>query len=72
MCKGEIIYMEINEGGIYLSHDSYDREQCYIVTGIGISHVLYSPFPLVTFNGRFMENCITIEKFKDDFYLYEE
>lgn len=64
--------MEINEGGIYLSHDSYDREQCYIVTGIGLSHVLCSPVPLIKLNGVYVEISITIEKFKEDFYLYEE
>lgn len=62
--------IEIN--GVYKSHLSYDDNARFIITGVGLSHVLIADHPLIKLNEVYLEYCVTRKEFERDFELVGE
>lgn len=60
------------EGGCVYESQSIDGENSkFIVTAIGLSRVLFADFPMIKFNGSYLEYCVTREEFQKRFKLSE-
>lgn len=66
---------KVNVGGIYKSHYSWDDgggDARFIVTAVGLNHVLIADYPMIKFNESYMEYCIGRNEFESKFELVEE
>lgn len=58
---------KIRQGCLYKSKLSWDPEQKYLVTAVGLNHVLITDYPLIKINEDYLEHCLTYKQFKEDF-----
>lgn len=56
-------------GGIYRSSYSWDGDgdARFIVTAVGLGHVLIADHPLIKFNESYLEYCVGRKEFEDKF-----
>ena len=60
------------EGGcVYESRYIDGDNSKFIVTAIGLDHVLFAGFPMIKFNGGYLEHCVTRKEFQKRFKLSE-
>lgn len=69
MSVGEEI--KIEGGCVYESQNSDADNSKFIVTAIGLNHILFSDFPMIKFNGIYLEYCATRKEFQKRFKLAE-
>ena len=64
----------VSVGGIYKSHYSWDEEgdARFIVTAIGLNHILIADYPMIKFNESYMEYCVGRKEFESKFEFVEE
>jgi hypothetical protein len=53
----------IKGGGIYKSQNVDGDNSNFIVTAIGLNHVLFADYPMIRFNGSYLEYCVTKKEF---------
>lgn len=63
--------IKIGGGCIYESQNIDGDNSKFIVTGVGLSHVLFADFPMIKFNGSYLEYCATRKEFHNRFKLSE-
>ena len=65
---------KVNVGGIYKSHYSWDEEgdARFIVTAVGLNHILIADYPMIKFNESYMEYCVGRKEFESKFEFVEE
>lgn len=56
-------------GGVYKSDYSWDEEvdAMFIVTAVGLDHVLIADHPLIKFNESYLEYCVGRKEFEAKF-----
>lgn len=56
-------------GGIYKSNYSWGDagEFSFIVTAVGLDHILIADYPLLKFNESYLEYCVGRKEFEDKF-----
>lgn len=56
-------------GGVYKSGYSWDEEvdALFIVTAVGLDHVLIADHPLIKFNESYLEYCVGRKEFEAKF-----
>lgn len=69
-----MINKKVNVGGIYKSHYSWDEEgdTRFIVTAVGLNHILIADYPMIKFNESYMEYCVGRNEFESKFEFVEE
>lgn len=56
------------EGGCVYETQNIDGDNSkFIVTAVGLSRVLFSDFPMIKFNGSYLEYCVSREEFQKRF-----
>lgn len=63
--------IKIEGGCVYESQNIDGDNSKFIVTAIGIDHVLFADFPVIKFNGSHLEYCATRKEFQNRFKLSE-
>lgn len=63
--------MQIESGSVYESQNTDGDNSKFIVTGVGLSSILYADFPMIKFNGIYLEYCVTRKEFQKRFKLVE-
>lgn len=60
---------KVSIGGIYKSHYSWGEEgdARFIVTAVGLNHILIADYPMIKFNESYMEYCIGRKEFESKF-----
>ncbi|HAF7517925.1 TPA: hypothetical protein GNA69_004604 [Salmonella enterica subsp. enterica serovar Enteritidis] len=61
-------------GGVYRSNYSWGSagEVSFIVTAVGLNHILITNYPLIKFNESYLEYCVGRKEFKDRFKFARE
>lgn len=59
----------VTVGGIYMSDYSWEGEgnARFIVTAVGLDHVLIADHPLIKFNESYLEYCVGRKEFETRF-----
>lgn len=57
----------VTVGGIYKSHYSWNEGARFIVTAVGLDHVLIADHPLIKFNESYLEYCVGRKEFETKF-----
>ncbi|MBE3480677.1 hypothetical protein IM295_05040 [Enterobacter cloacae complex sp. P14RS] len=63
--------IKIEGGCIYESQNIDGDNSKFIVTGVGLSRVLFADFPMIKFNESYLEYCVTRKEFHKRFKLWE-
>lgn len=63
--------IKIEGGCIYESQNIDGDNSKFIVTGVGLSRVLFADFPMIKFNESYLEYCVTRKEFQKRFKLSE-
>lgn len=65
---------KVSVGGIYKSNYSWGDagEVSFIVTAVGLDHILIADYPLIKFNESYMEYCVGRKEFESKFEFVEE
>lgn len=65
---------KVSVGGIYKSNYSWGDagEVSFIVTAVGLDHILIADHPLIKFNGTYLEYCVGRKEFESKFEFVEE
>jgi hypothetical protein len=60
---------EVTVGGIYRSDYSWGEEDDarFIVTAVGLDHILIADCPLIKFNDSYLEYCVGRKEFEAKF-----
>lgn len=61
--------IKIEGGGIYESQNIDGDNSKFIVTAIGLDHILFADFPMIKFNGSYLEYFATRKEFQKRFKL---
>lgn len=59
----------IKPGCVYTSENWEGDDAKFIVTGVGLNHVLFADYPLIRFNNSYLEYCLTKREFARKFYV---
>lgn len=57
----------IEGGRVYKAMLSGGEDSNFIVTAVGLNHVLFSDYPMIKFNGTYLEYCVTRKEFQCKF-----
>lgn len=63
--------IKIEGGSVYESQNSDGDNSKFIVTAIGLNNILFTDFPMIKFNGSYLEYCATRKEFHNRFKLAE-
>lgn len=63
--------IKIEGGSVYESLNSDGDNSKFIVTAIGLNHILFADFPMIKFNGSYLEYYATRKEFQNRFKLAE-
>ncbi|WP_050860502.1 hypothetical protein [Enterobacter cloacae] len=63
--------IKIEGGYVYESQNIDGDNSKFIVTAIGLDNVLFADFPMIKFNGSYLEYCATRKEFQKRFKLSE-
>lgn len=65
---------KVSVGCIYKSHYSWDDagEVSFIVTAVGLEHILIANYPLIKLNESYLEYCVGRKEFESKFEFMEE
>lgn len=64
---GESWVKSIKPGCVYVSENWGGDDSKFIVTAVGLTHVLFADYPLLKFNNNYLEYCLTRREFTDRF-----
>ncbi len=57
----------VTVGEIYNSHEAWCEKSRFIVTAVGLNHILIADHPLIKFNETYLEYCVTRKEFERKF-----
>lgn len=57
----------VKPGCIYTSQNYEGDDSHFIVTAVGLNHVLIADNPMIKFNGSYLEYCVTRKEFNKKF-----
>lgn len=57
----------VKGGNIYTSQNMDGDDSQFIVTAVGLNHILFADYPFIKFNGNYLEYCVTRKEFKRKF-----
>lgn len=65
---------KVSVGGIYKSRYSWgeDGEVSFIITAVGLEHILIANYPLIKLNESYLEYCVGRKEFESKFEFIEE
>lgn len=65
---------KVSVGGIYKSRHPWgeDGEVSFIITAVGLEHMLIANYPLIKLNESYLEYCVGRNEFESKFELVEE
>lgn len=63
--------VKIEGGCIYESQNIDGDNSKFIVTAVGLNHILFADFPMIKFNENYLEYCVTRKEFQRRFTLSE-
>ena len=58
---------DVKPGSLYAAKTGFGEIQQFIVTGVGINHVLVADHPLIKMNDSYLEYCVARKEFSEKF-----